>query len=145
MSEDTSPQAPTWFWVVAALALLWNIMGVMAYIGQVMVPPEMLSELPSEQREYLLNIPAWATGAFAIAVWGGVLGTILLLLRRKSATIVLVVSLIGLLVQQFYGFFMGNALEIYGPTGLILPILTLIVSVFLIWMSDFATKKGWMR
>lgn len=145
MSEDTSQKVPTWFWIVGSLALLWNLMGVMAYIGQVMVPPEMLSELPDEQREYLLNTPAWATGAFAIAVWGGTLGAILLLLRRQVATIVFVISLVGLIVQQIYGFFVGNALDVYGPSGLILPMLTLIVSITLVWLSDHATKKGWMR
>jgi hypothetical protein len=145
MSEETSQKIPTWFWVVAGIALLWNLMGVMAYIGQVLMPPEALSDLPAEQRDYMLNTPAWATGAFAFAVWGGAIGSILLLLRRKFAMIVFIVSLAGILVQMYYNFFVGGALDVYGPGGMIMPVMVLLFGVFLIWLTSFADKKGWMR
>ena len=42
MSEDTI-KAPTWFTVVAAVLLVWNLLGVMAYISQVTMSPEALA------------------------------------------------------------------------------------------------------
>lgn len=145
MSEENSGKNPTWFWILASFALIWNLLGVMAYIGQVMIPPEALADLPAEQRNFILNTPAWAIGAFAIAVWGGALGSVLLLLRRKQAMIVFVISLIGILVQLYYNFFVGGAMDVYGPGGMIMPVMVLIFGVVLVWFSDYASKKGWLR
>jgi len=66
MVEETNKQAPKWFMVVAAVLLVWNLIGVMAYIAQVMMSPESLAALPDEQRQIIENTPAWATAAFAI-------------------------------------------------------------------------------
>ena len=67
-------------------------MGVMAYISQVSMTPEAIQALPQEQRALYESVPSWATAAFAIAVWGGTLACILLLLRTKLATIVFILS-----------------------------------------------------
>ena len=145
MSDDISLKPPTWFWIVAALALVWNLLGVFAYLGQVFATPEMLDAMTADQRALMENTPAWATGAFAIAVWGGALGCILLLLRKKLSKIVFVVSLIGILVQMYYNIFMSNSMEVYGPGGLVMPIMVLLVGVGLIWMADMAEKREWIN
>lgn len=145
MSDDISLKPPTWFWIVAALALVWNLLGVFAYLGQVFATPEMLDAMTADQRALMENTPAWATGAFAIAVWGGALGCILLLLRKELSKIVFVISLIGILVQMYYNVFMSNSMEVYGPGGLVMPIIVLLVGVGLIWMADMAEKKEWIN
>ncbi len=145
MSDDISLKPPTWFWIVAALALVWNLLGVFAYLGQVFATPEMLDAMTADQRALMENTPAWATGAFAIAVWGGALGCILLLLRKKLSKIVFVVSLIGILVQMYYNIFMSNSMEVYGPGGLVMPIMVLLVGIGLIWMADMAEKREWIN
>ena len=145
MSDDISLKPPTWFWIVAALALVWNLLGVFAYLGQVFATPEMLDAMTADQRALMENTPAWATGAFAIAVWGGALGCILLLLRKELSKIVFVISLIGILVQMYYNVFMSNSIEVYGPSGLVMPIMVLLVGVGLIWMADMAEKKEWIN
>ena len=77
MSEKKIYKTPTWFMVVAVLLLVWNLLGVMAYIMQVTMSPETLAALPDAQRQLYENTPAWATAAFAIAVSGGALGCLL--------------------------------------------------------------------
>ena len=143
MTENNKPA--TWFWVVSAIALIWNLMGVIAYMAQVMMSPEALQALPENERALLASTPAWSTGAFAIAVWGGTLGSILLLLRRKLATPVLITSFGGILVQMFHEFFMSKSIEVYGPGGMVMPIMVLIIGIFLIWFSRKATANGWMK
>ena len=83
MNEQSTSKAPTWFWVVGALAFVWNLMGVSKYISDVTMSPEALAAFPADQQELMQNVPAWATGAFAIAVFAGALGCLLLLLRKK--------------------------------------------------------------
>ncbi len=143
MTETNKPA--TWFWVVTAIALVWNLMGVMAYLAQVTMSPEALQALPENERTLLESAPAWSTGAFAIAVWGGTLGCILLLLRRKLATLVLILSFVGILVQMVHAFFMSKSIEVYGPGGMVMPVMVLIIGAFLIWFSRKAAANGWMK
>jgi len=142
---STTNKPPTWFWVVSVIALLWNLMGVFAYIGQVTMSPEVLQALPENERALYESAPAWATGAFAIAVWGGALGCILLVLRRKLATPVLFVSLIAIVVQMYHSFFISNSIEVYGPGGMIMPVMVILIAIFLIWFSRKATANGWLK
>ena len=141
-TSNNKPAA--WFWVVSALALVWNVMGVMAYLAQVMMSPEALQAMPENERALYESVPAWATGAFAVAVWGGALGCLLLLLRKKLAKPVLVLSLIGIIVQMVHSLALSNSMEVYGPGGLIMPVMVLVIGVGLIWFSGKATAHGWL-
>jgi hypothetical protein len=142
MTTTTKPA--TWFWVVSGIALVWNLMGVMAYIMQVTMSPEALQALPENERALLESVPTWATSAFAIAVWGSTLGCILLLMRKKLATPILIFSLAGILVQMYYNLFMSKSMEVYGPGGLAMPIMVLVFGVFLIWFSRKSAANGWI-
>jgi hypothetical protein len=141
----TSNKPKTWFWVVSALALVWNLMGVMAYITQVTMTPEAMQALPEDQQALYSSMPSWATGAFAIAVWGGALASILLLLRRKWATAVLILSMAAILVQMYHSFFVSNSFEVFGPGGLVMPIMIIVFAAGLIWFSRKATAEGWLK
>ncbi len=105
MTSD-SVKPPVWFWIVGVIALIWNGMGVKAYLDQAYMTPEKLAALPNpDQAMYSIEYPAWVTAAFAVAVFGGTIGSILLLFRKKSAYFVFVVSLVGILAQMTYAFF----------------------------------------
>lgn len=143
MSESTNKPS-TGFWIISIIALIWNLMGVFAYIAQVNMSDEIIAALPEAERTLYENVPAWVTGAFAIAVFGGALGCILLLLRKKLATSVLIISLIGIIAQMIYNFGMSKAAEVYGPGGMIMPAMVVLIGVFLVWYAKQATAKGWM-
>ena len=96
MSADSTNKPPVWFWVVSVLALIWNIIGVMSYLAQAYTSVEDLEKMTQAQRELFESQPAWVTGAFAIAVFGGTLGCIALLLRKKWAKPILIISLLGI-------------------------------------------------
>ena len=74
------------FWIIAVIALIWNLMGVMAYRAQAYMTDEAKALLPEAEQAMYSDIPAWATAAFAFAVFGGFLGSLALLLRKKWAT-----------------------------------------------------------
>jgi hypothetical protein len=142
-NENNKPA--TMFWVVGVVALVWNCLGVMAYLGTVMMSPEDLQAMPEAERALAESTPAWATAAFAIAVWGGALGSLLLLLKKKLATTVFMASFAGIVVQMFHAFIMANSIEVYGPGGMVMPIMVLIVGAFLIWYARAAAAKGWLN
>ena len=144
MSENTLSPTPKWFSIVAILALVWNLFGVVAYIGRVTMGPEAFAALPEDQQAYLESTPAWATAAFAFAVWGGAIGALLLALKKAWAYPVLIVSLIGVLVQMVHSFFIANSMEVYGPGGVAMPIMVLAVGFYLVWLARSAKSKGWI-
>jgi hypothetical protein len=139
---DTS-ETPRWFLIVAGLALVWNLLGVVAYIMRVTMRPEVFTEMPETQRQTLESTPKWAIAAFAVAVNCGALGSLLLLLKRNLAGLFLQLSLAGVLVQMFHSLFISKAVEIFGPGELIVPILVLVIAVCLVLLAYRAQKKGW--
>jgi len=143
--SESAIKIPGWFKVVAIVAFIWNLLGVAAYLIQVTMSEEAMAALPPEQAEVMMNTPAWATAGYALAVWFGALGTLMLILKRKLATPILVVSLIGIVIQQYHSFFVIDAVEIYGATAAIFPMIVLIVGLYLPWLSRSATAKGWLK
>ena len=143
MSEASSKTAPKWFMIVAGILLVWNLFGVMAYIMQVTMGPEALAALPEAQRQLYENTPVWATAAFAVAVNGGTLGCLLLILKRSLAGIFLQLSLAGVLVQMFHSFFISNAYEVFGPGGTVMPVMVLVIAVYLVFLAAKAKANHW--
>jgi hypothetical protein len=136
---------PAWFWVTAILALIWNAIGVFAYLGQAFMTDEMKTQLPPEQLALMESTPSWVTAAFAIAVWGGLLGSLALLLRKKWSKPVFLTSLLAILGQMAYSIFMTNAAEIYGTLqGIVLPMLVIFIGILLYLLAGMAIRKGWM-
>lgn len=140
-----SVKPPTWFWVVAVIALIWNLMGVGAYLGEAFATEEMLAAMPDEQREVLASRPAWATAAFALAVWGGFFGSLLLVLRRKLAQTILIVSLLGVLVQMIYNLFIAGSTITYGPGQIVMALMIPLVSIGLVLMAKKGIAVGWLK
>ena len=143
MSEELISKAPKWFMVVAAVLLVWNLLGVMAYVMQVMMSPETLAALPQEQRQLYENTPDWATAAFAVAVNFGALGCVLLLLRKNLAGLFLQLSLAGVLVQMFHSFFMSKSFEVFGPGGLVMPVMVIVIAIYLVLLAAKARTNRW--
>lgn len=145
MSEKSNTKPPVWFWIVSILALLWNLMGVMSYLEQAYMTDEMKAQYTAEQLTLMEGIPAWVTAAFALAVWGGLLGCIALLFRKRWAKPLLMLSLIAILIQMAYSFFMTNAAEIYGLIpGIIIPLLVIIIGIALVQFARIAEKRHWI-
>jgi uncharacterized protein with PQ loop repeat len=145
MTDQPISKPTRWFWILGIAALIWNLFGVMAYIMQVTLSDEALAQLPADQRMLYETIPAWATAAFATAVFAGVLGCIALLLRKTWATPLFVLSLVGVLVQMFHAFFLTDSMTVNGPGSAAMPLLVIIIAAGLVWYSRLATARGWLN
>ncbi len=141
--DDNTNKPTSAFWIISVVALIWNIMGVIAYLGQAYMTEEVLKALPEAEQAYYSDVPAWVTGVFAIAVFAGVFGCVALLMRKKWATILFVISLIAVLAQFIYNFFIQTYVEITG-VKMIWPILVIVIALFLVLFSRKATKEGWI-
>lgn len=137
-------KAPTWFTLVAVLAILWNLMGVMAYLGQAFMTQEMMEALPQEQQEAYSNVPAWATAAFALSVFGGLLGSLFLVLKKNIAGILLWISLVSIVINDIYNFMIIDSVSLFGMLPLIMQSIVLIVAIGLILMFKKAKSSNWI-
>ncbi len=144
MSDELNGKPPTSFWVVAATALVWNLIGVMTYYSQVTMTPEALEGFTPEQQAFFTSIPAWATAAYAIAVTAGVVGGLLLLLRKAWAVPAFAISLAGIVVQDLHAFVLADGIDVFGSGGVVIPAVVLVIGVLLLWYSRSAKNKGWI-
>jgi hypothetical protein len=113
----TRARAPWQLWVVGVLALLWNGMGAFDYVMTQTRNAEYMSSFTQQQLDYFYGFPAWVVAAWALAVWGGVLGSVLLLLRKRVAEPVFLVSLVAMVVTTVHNFVLSNGLEIVDGAG----------------------------
>ena len=104
-------------YVVGVIALLWNAIGAFDYLMTQTRNASYMSAFTPEQLEYFYNFPAPMVAAWAIAVWGGVAGAVLLLMRRKQAVQVFLVSLAGMLMTTVYSYLLSNGMELFGTPG----------------------------
>ena len=143
MSETMRRKAPGWYMIVVVILFIWNLLGVMAYIMQATMSPETLAAMPDAQREMYENTPAWATAAFALAVHGGALGCLLLILRKNLASLFLQISLAAVLVQMFHSFFMSKSFEVFGPGEMVMPVLVIVIAIYLVTLAAKAKAQKW--
>ena len=144
MASESLTTVPRGFWIVSGLFLVWNLLGVFAFVMQTTMSEEALAALPEAQRNLHLSTPAWATGAFGVAVFGGTLGCVLLLIRKAWAVPVLVFSLVGVATQMFHAFFLSPALEVLGVGGLVMPVVVTAGAIFLIAYAGRARRRHWI-
>lgn len=145
MNDTTGTKPPTWFWIVAVLALLWEVMGVGSYLYHVSLSPEAIAALPAGQSALMTMTPAWVNGAFAIATFAGLLGALGLLMRRRWASPLLILSLVAVVIQFGWVFGVAKAHELIGPSAAIFPAFIILVAIVLVWFAGVAAKRGWLR
>jgi hypothetical protein len=133
MSTVIGARAPAWLRIVAALGLIWNCIGVFAYLATVGVV-KAGGGMPMAQ------MPAWVTGAFAISVFGGLLGCLGLLLLRRWAKLLLLLSFLALLLQDVWKF------GIYSGPADNLPLTAAVnlIAIVLVWLAYSADSRGWL-
>lgn len=135
-------KTPIWFWIIGVFALLWNIMGLGAYFQQFMMSAETFAALRPEQQYLLVSQPFWLTAAFAIAVFAGFVGSILLLARKRLAVRLYLLSMVAVFIQ-FGGLFLafGYADVLIGGEW-IMPILVPICAVGLYLYARKTEQAG---
>ncbi len=139
MNDETVGSIHWSFWIISVVTLIFNVMGVINYFVQ--MNADSLASFPESYRPIIEGRPAWATAAFAIAVFGGSLGCLLLLLKKSAAFYVLIASLLGVIVTMMHIFGVAgfSSFEIW-----IGVLMQLVVTAFLIWYSKQAESKGWI-
>lgn len=145
MSDEFDNKPTTAYWIIAGTLLAWNLIGLYFYYQQSILTPEVMANagLTPQQIAHITNTPAWAHSGYAIAVNAGVLGALMLLLRKAWAVPLFVLSLVGALVQDFDAMVLRDGIEAWGTSALALPVIVIVICLFEIWYSNRAKAKRW--
>ncbi|MEP5341437.1 MAG: hypothetical protein ABJL44_11975 [Algibacter sp.] len=138
MNESTTNKPPIWYWIISVIALIWNGLGVDGYLGQAYNTARYQSSFSAEDLEIASNMPAWIMGAFAIAVFAGVIGAIGLLVRKKWATPFWIISLIAVVLQMGYVLVNGYV------SHMVMTIMIIVFAILFLWFSRYAQAKRWV-
>jgi hypothetical protein len=151
MQEAVSARTPAHLWIVGALATLWNAFGSYDYLMTRMRDTEYLAGMmpgtdPNEVLAYIDTFPVWAQAGWALGVWGGLLGGVLLLLRSRWATVAFGVSLLGALLGLGHQIANpGGPAAMHEGVGGIIPYVIIAVCVALFVYARAMQKKRVLR
>jgi len=144
--ETQTVRTPWHLWAVGIIAILWSAMGAVDYIMTQTQNEAYLSKFTPEQLAYFTSFPVWVVAAWAIAVWGGVLGALLLLLKRKLAVWVLLVSLIAMVLTTIHNFVLSDGMEVMGDgESLGFTAAIFVIAVVLYLYARVMEKRGILR
>ncbi len=136
-------RTPVHLWVVGVLALLWNAMGAFDYLMTQTENEGYMSRFTPEQLEFFYGFPTWVVASWALAVWGSVLGSILLLMRNRWAVPVFLVSFLSMFVTTFRNYVLADGMEVAGdPFTLLFSALIFLVALGLLLYARAMKRRG---
>ena len=135
------PVAP-WFIIGAVSSLIFMGLGCVSYLMHVLANP---ATLPLDQRAAFEAEPAWVTAAYAVAVWVGLAGSILLVMRRKLAEWLLLISLIAVLVWLAGLLLVGPLRDSMSANDLIVALVVAALTWTVFWFARHSRQRGWLR
>lgn len=131
-----------WFMAAAIFSLLFMGLGCVALVMHGMTDP---AKLPLDQRVLLEAEPQWALTASAFGFVTGLIGALLLVLRRKEAERALLISSAGILVW-LAGMFATPAFRDLLTTDQIAVLFVVgALSWTIFWFARHSRQRGWLR
>lgn len=143
MDEQTAARPVAgWFMIAAIASVLFMALGCAGYLASVLADP---SSLPLDQRNLLEARPIWMIAAHAIAVWVGLVGAILLLIRKKAAEPFLLVSLVTAVIT-FLPYAVVPAVSNLITTNDIAVAIAVVLITGTIWsFARHSRQRGWLK
>jgi hypothetical protein len=145
LESSNKTTIPIWFWVVSVVGLLWYLMDTSMFAMRLFMNEAAIKEIPENQQHLFQNIPLWVNIVFAGEVFGGLLGCVALLLKKKLALLLFIISILGVLAQTSNIWFLTDAISIMGAPAIVMPLFAIIIGTALIFLSRFAITKSWLR
>jgi len=142
-NSQNNRKTPWHVWIVGIVALLWNSIGALDYVMTQTKNEDYMSNFTAEQLSFFYGLPEWIIFAWAIAVWGSVIGTVLLLLRNRVAVWIYLASLLAMMVTAIHNYGFSNGFEVIGDTfSLVFTGVIFVIALALYLYSRAMFKSG---
>lgn len=153
MASVAQRSATPWhLWLIGGLSLLWNGFGgydfVMSQTRNLEYMRAMTEPYGFDAQiavNYFDSFPIWADAAWALGVWGSVIGSALLLMRSRYAFHAFVASLVGLILAFVHQY--ANPMPGLTDSALAIGMSAMIaiVIVLLAWYARIMTRREVLR
>ena len=140
--NQTTAKAPVHLWIVGALSLLWNAVGAFDYSATQLRLEFYMSQFTLEQLEYFYTFPPLMDAAWAIGVWGSLLGSVSLLLRKRWAVWLFAASILGLAVSTVYNFILSDGMAVMGSGAAMFTAVIWVIALLLFFYARAMAKRG---
>jgi hypothetical protein len=146
MATAVQRQAPVHLWIVGILALLWNGYGSYGYLMTKTANSAFMARMPAEQLAYMESLPGWLSAFWALGVWGGLAGAILLLFKSRYCVWAFGLSLVGAVVALGYQVFLTDRpASMTEGAMVVFPWVIILFAAFLLYYSWAMEKRGVLR
>ena len=141
MNQSTL-KTPVHLWIVGILSLLWNTVGAFDYTATQYRIESYISQFNPEQLDYFYAFPTWVDAAWAVGVWGALLGSIFLLLRKSFSVWLFGVAILGLAGTSVYSFLLSNGAAMMGDGAVTFTAVIWAIALFLyFYASTMITRR----
>ena len=141
--ERYAPQPlASWYWVAAGISVLFMALGCWMYLSVVTADP---ATLPLDQRNLMEAEPTWMVAAFAVAVWSGLVGAVLLLMRKKVAVPVLLVSLVATIVNFLPYAVVRQVRDLTTTNDIAIAVAVILITGTIYSFARHSRQRGWLR
>lgn len=135
--------APKWVLIVGAVLILWNLGGASMFVLDMLRSPEEIAAMPADQQALWSQMPGWAWAAYCVGTFGGLLAAIGIVMRKKWAVHLALVSVIAVIVNFIPAFFMSEGVDVWQPQFYVFPLVILALALLMWWVAAKANKQGW--
>jgi hypothetical protein len=143
MDQEFAPRPIAGWYIVAAIAsLLFMGLGCISFLMHVFANR---SGLPLDQQAALAAEPLWVTLAYAVAVWIGLAGAILLIVKRRAAEWALLISLIAVLVWLAGLILVAPLRESMSANDLLVALIVTALTWTIYWFARHSRQRKWLR
>ncbi len=143
MTQTPKSAVPLWYWAVAIVALLWNLLGCLFFAVEMFAQEAAIQAMTEPQKEWARSTPGWIYVVYGLAVTTGVAGSLGLFMRKGWTIPVFAICLAAVIVQMAYTMLIGGGLQVMGPSGAVMPSLVIAIAAALLWLSWFARSRAW--
>lgn len=144
MADDLYSPKPLagWYWIGAVAALLFMLAACAMYVLHVTTNP---AALPLDERTVFEAVPLWMTSAFGLGSVVGFAASVMLLLRRKLAQPLMLISLVAMLTWVAGILLVPGVRETTSSNDLAAAILVLAITWTIFWFARHSARRGWLR
>jgi hypothetical protein len=135
------PIAP-WFIIAAVASLLFMGFGVVSFVMHIFADP---NAMPLDQRAAYLGEPPWVKIAYGVAVFAGLGGTVLLVMRRRLGEWALLVSLVAVLIWLAGLILVTPLRENMSANDLLVAMVVSALTWTIYWFARHSRQRGWLR
>jgi hypothetical protein len=131
-----------WYIAAAIASLLFMLLGCAAYLLDVTTDP---ASLPLDQRAAHDAQPMWLISANAIAVWAGAVGALFLLLRRRLAETLMLVSMTAVTIWLAGLLLVPRLRDLLGTDDLAAAVVVSLITWTIYWFARHSRQRGWLK